>query len=40
MYRSNIANIAKDQKVFKQTANRTKKINLSGNNVYRGGIRL
>lgn len=40
MYRSEIANVGKDKRFFRYTANRTKKINLSGNLTYRGGIRL
>ena len=40
MYRSEIANVGKDKSFFRHTANRVKKINLSGRNVYRGGIRL
>ena len=40
MFRADIANIAKDKRFFRLTANRTKSINVSGRTVYRGGIRL
>lgn len=40
MYRSDVSNVGKDKAYFKLTANRIKKINLSGHSVYRGGIRL
>lgn len=40
MYRSEIKDVGMDKWFFKHTANRTKKINLSGRATYRGGIRL
>lgn len=40
MYRSEIKNVSKDKAYFTHTANRVKKLNLSGHAMYRGGIRL